>query len=152
MIGPHPRLTQGKPLNLSRTCKRFASRAVRALQWCGLDGGGGGILTQSLSLSYHLFSNLHETSMNIGDFYGLACFNCLSYFTRLGQISGLNRHQRHQDNPLDLPDLVSTTEMVELGACWPVYPAEHRISRMSSQVSGSSSTTRTGATKLSLFV
>ncbi len=32
----------------------------------------GGILTQSLLPSYHLFSNLHENGMNIGDFYGLA--------------------------------------------------------------------------------
>jgi hypothetical protein len=32
--------------------------------------------------------------MNIGDFYGLACFNSLSYFTRYGQISGLNRVEK----------------------------------------------------------
>ncbi len=57
----------------------------------------GGILTQSLLPSYHLFSNLHENRMSIGDFYDLACFNCLSYFICLGPISGLNRHQRHQD-------------------------------------------------------
>jgi hypothetical protein len=38
-------------------------------------GGEGGILTQPLSPSYHLFSKIQDTSMNIGDFYGLACFN-----------------------------------------------------------------------------
>jgi len=35
----------------------------------------GGILTQPLLLSYHLFSKLHENRMNIGDFYYLAFFN-----------------------------------------------------------------------------
>jgi len=25
--------------------------------------------------SYHVFSNLHENRMDIGDFYDLACFN-----------------------------------------------------------------------------
>lgn len=58
----------------------------------------GGILTLALFVSYHAFSNMHENCMNTGDFYDLAYFNCLSYFIRLGQISGLNRHQRHQDN------------------------------------------------------
>ncbi len=47
-------------------------------------------------VSYHVFSNMHETSMNIGCFYDLVFFNCFSYFNWLGQISGLNRHQRHQ--------------------------------------------------------
>jgi len=56
----------------------------------------GGILTQPLSLSYHLFSNMHESRINTGDFYDLACFHCLSYFSCLGPISSLNRHQRHQ--------------------------------------------------------
>ncbi len=59
--------------------------------------GYGGILTLAYSLSYHLFSNMHENRMSIGDFYDLASFNCLSYFICLGPISGLNRHQRHQD-------------------------------------------------------
>ena len=40
-----------------------------------LSGGEGGILTQSLLASYHLFSNMHENRMNIADFYDLACFN-----------------------------------------------------------------------------
>jgi len=42
-------------------------------------GGEGGILTQSLSASYHLFSDIHDNRMDIGDFYDLAfcsCFNC----------------------------------------------------------------------------
>ncbi len=60
------------------------------------SGGEGGILTYPLSASYYVFSNMHETRMNIGDFYGLAYFNYLSHFIRLGQISSLNRHQRHQ--------------------------------------------------------
>jgi hypothetical protein len=34
------------------------------------DGGEGGILTQPLLLSYHLFSNMHENRMDTGDFYG----------------------------------------------------------------------------------
>jgi hypothetical protein len=38
-------------------------------------GESGGILTQPLLSSYHLFSNMHETSMNIGDFYDLYSFN-----------------------------------------------------------------------------
>jgi hypothetical protein len=42
------------------------------------SGGEGGILTLALLLSYHLFSNLHENRMNIGDFYGLAFCNSLS--------------------------------------------------------------------------
>src|SRR6267142_4423932 len=59
-------------------------------------GESGGILTQSLRESYHLFSNMHESRINIGYFNDLAFFNCLSYFSRLGPISRLNRHQRHQ--------------------------------------------------------
>jgi len=43
-------------------------------------GGEGGILTQPLLLSYHVFSNMHQTSMNIGDFYGLALFNSFNPF------------------------------------------------------------------------
>jgi len=39
------------------------------------EAANAGILTQSLSASYHLFSNLQENRMNIGDFYGLVCFN-----------------------------------------------------------------------------
>ncbi len=38
-------------------------------------GGEGGILTLSLWASYHVFSNLHENRMNIGDFYRLSFFN-----------------------------------------------------------------------------
>jgi len=34
----------------------------------------GGILTQPLSPSYHVFSNMHEHRMGIGDFYDLAFF------------------------------------------------------------------------------
>jgi hypothetical protein len=30
------------------------------------------ILTQPLLLSYHVFSNMHQTRMNIGDFYDLS--------------------------------------------------------------------------------
>ena len=39
------------------------------------NGGEGGILTLSLWASYHVFSNLHENRMNIGDFYRLSFFN-----------------------------------------------------------------------------
>jgi len=49
----------------------FAVIDVRAVG----SSGEGGILTQPLFLSYHLFSNMHDTRMNIGDFYGLAFFN-----------------------------------------------------------------------------
>lgn len=42
------------------------------------SGGEGGILTQPLSVSYHLFSNMHATRMNIGDFYDLALFNSVN--------------------------------------------------------------------------
>ena len=56
----------------------------------------GGILTQPLLSSYHVFNNMHQNRMNIGDFYDLACFNSLSYFNCLGPISRSNRHQRHQ--------------------------------------------------------
>ncbi len=38
----------------------------------------GGILTQSLLSSYHLFSKMHEIRMNIGHFYDLACYNCFN--------------------------------------------------------------------------
>ena len=41
----------------------------------GIVLGEGGILTQPLLLSYHLFSNMHENRMNTGDFYHLAFFN-----------------------------------------------------------------------------
>jgi len=37
-----------------------------------LLGESGGILTQPLLLFYHVFSNLHDNRMNIGDFYGPA--------------------------------------------------------------------------------
>src|SRR6266403_4270630 len=39
---------------------------------------------------------MHQNCMNIGYFNDLACFNSISYFIRLGHISSLNRHQRHQ--------------------------------------------------------
>jgi hypothetical protein len=39
------------------------------------SGGEAGILTLSLWASYHVFSNLHENRMNIGDFYLLSFFN-----------------------------------------------------------------------------
>jgi hypothetical protein len=39
---------------------------------------------------------MHEILRNIGDFNDLAFFNLFAYFIRLGQISDLNRHQRHQ--------------------------------------------------------
>ncbi len=35
--------------------------------------------------------------MTIGDFYVLYHFNVVNNFNHLGQISALNRHQRHQD-------------------------------------------------------
>jgi hypothetical protein len=38
-------------------------------------GGEGGILTQPLSPSYHVFSDMHKDRINIGDFCDLACFN-----------------------------------------------------------------------------
>jgi hypothetical protein len=60
------------------------------------SGGEGGILTQSLLPSYHLFSDLHENPMDIGYFHDLVYFNCPSCFSRLGPISARNRHQRHQ--------------------------------------------------------
>ena len=42
-------------------------------KYSGIDlGESGGILTQSLWPSYHLFTNMHETRMNIGHFYRLA--------------------------------------------------------------------------------
>jgi len=53
-----------------------------------------------LSLSYHLFSDIHENRMEIRDFCHLTCFNCLSRFVRLGLISALDRHQRHQERSL----------------------------------------------------
>src|SRR5260221_7251670 len=61
-------------------------------------GGGreGGILTPAYSLSYHLFSNMHENRINIGDIYDLAYFNCFHCLIRLGSNSDQNRHQRHQ--------------------------------------------------------
>ncbi len=47
----------------------------------GIDLGEiGGILTLAYSLSYHVFSNLHENRMNIGDFYGLAYCNHFNPF------------------------------------------------------------------------
>jgi len=36
--------------------------------------------------------------VDTGDFYSLNSFNFFSYFAGLGQISGANRHQRHQGN------------------------------------------------------
>jgi len=41
-------------------------------------GESGGILTQPVSASYHVFSNMHERRMNIGDFYDLAFPNSLN--------------------------------------------------------------------------
>jgi len=38
----------------------------------------GGILTQTLSASYHVFSNMHENRINIGDFYDFAFCNSLN--------------------------------------------------------------------------
>lgn len=44
------------------------------------DGGEGGILTPARKASYHVFSNLHETRMNTGDFYDLSLFNSFNRF------------------------------------------------------------------------
>ena len=44
------------------------------------EAANAGILTQSLSASYHLFSNLQENRMNIGDFYDLAYCNHFNPF------------------------------------------------------------------------
>ncbi len=82
-------------------------RRFRISCHCALDMREiGGILTLAYWLSYHVFSNMRENRMNIGDFHDLACFNCLSYFSHLGPISRVSRHQRHQDSPLQLPDLI----------------------------------------------
>ena len=63
-------------------------------------GGEGGILTLAAFVILHLFSDMHENRMEIRDFCHLACFNCLSCFVRLGLISALDRHQRHQGRSL----------------------------------------------------
>jgi hypothetical protein len=39
------------------------------------NGGEGVILTQPLSPSCHVFSNMHDNRMNIGDFYDPSSFN-----------------------------------------------------------------------------
>jgi hypothetical protein len=66
-------------------------------------GGEGGILTLPLLASYHVVSSLHENRMNTAVFYSLYYSNGFNVLNRLGLISGLNRHQRHQ------------------GLCWPSY-------------------------------
>jgi len=43
-------------------------------------GGEGGILTPAYSLSYHVFTNLRETRMGIGDFYDLFYYNAFHCF------------------------------------------------------------------------
>ncbi len=43
-------------------------------------GESGGILTQSLLLSYHVFSKLHEIRINIGYFYDFVCYNFFNPF------------------------------------------------------------------------
>jgi hypothetical protein len=43
-----------------------------------MGDGEGGILTQSLSPSYHVFSNMHENRMDTGDLYDFAFFNCFN--------------------------------------------------------------------------
>jgi hypothetical protein len=53
------------------------------------NGGEGGILTQSVFLSYHLFSNLHDNRINTGDFCGLDSFNSFNYKLSLGAIISL---------------------------------------------------------------
>jgi hypothetical protein len=60
------------------------------------SGGEGGILTQSLIASYHLFSNMHEKRMNTDDFPYFYYFNSTKIFIWLVLIFALNRHQRHQ--------------------------------------------------------
>src|ERR1700688_4150259 len=60
------------------------------------NGGEGGILTQSLSASYHVFSNMHENRMDTGDLYDFAFFNCFNPSAYIAPISAPNRHQRHQ--------------------------------------------------------
>src|SRR5229473_3747459 len=58
--------------------------------------GEGGILTQPLSPSCHVFSNLHDNRINTGAFYDLAYFNCFYCLIRLGPNSDRNRHQATQ--------------------------------------------------------
>ncbi len=53
----------------------MASHAGKLPAVQGREGSNGGILTQSLLRSYHVFSNMPDNRMNIGDFYDLACFN-----------------------------------------------------------------------------
>lgn len=86
--------------------KDFASRQ-RAVE-SRLDKGKSNLIVAErvgcspwpLSLSYHLFSDIHENRMEIRDFCHLTRFNCLSCFVRLGLISALDRHQRHQGRSL----------------------------------------------------
>jgi hypothetical protein len=81
------------------------------------SGGEGVILTQPLFVSYHVFSNLTEKSMNAADFSAFASFNWLSYFNRLVLISGKNRHQRHQAvSELNLQQ--STANGIESSTSW----------------------------------
>jgi hypothetical protein len=77
------------------------SAVVDELQQNKGSGGEGGILTWPLSLSYHLFSKMHEISMNTGDFYDLACRNYLNPFAYIAPISAPNRHQRHQGGAIE---------------------------------------------------
>src|SRR5713101_9250552 len=64
------------------------------------SGGEGGILNQALELSCHVFSNMCENRMDIGDFHGLACCNCFYPSAWIVLISNSNRHQRHQTRKL----------------------------------------------------
>ena len=56
---------------------------------------------QPLSLCYHLFNNLHETSMDIGDFYDLACFNSLNP-SAFSPNFGPKQTPKTPNDPLDL--------------------------------------------------
>jgi len=67
-------------LRVSGTSEQGATLAGRKFLYCRRSVSENlWILTQPLLPSYHLFSNMHDNRMNIGDFQGLACFNSFNY-------------------------------------------------------------------------
>src|SRR5882724_9302619 len=88
---------------------RLERHARIVIEICSdLSGGEGGILTQPLLPSYHLFSNMHEKRMNTGDFYDFYNFNSTKIFSCLVLIFALNRHQRHQGSDRASRTLIRT--------------------------------------------
>src|SRR5882724_10217759 len=73
----------------ARDCLHLPNRVRQDCSVVPKNGGEGGYAPQLISAPYHVFRNMEDDRMNIGDFY-------VSHFSRLVPILGLNRRRGRQ--------------------------------------------------------